>query len=338
MNNNSIFYSYIYLNPLKFGDYDYGSFHFNYEPFYVGKGYGTRLFVHLVQALQKINIYTRSHKLNIIKQILKSGISKEEYKQKFIIKIQENLTEFCAFGLEQFLINLIGRKDINSGPLVNLTDGGEGPFGKISCFKDKTFEEIYGVEKAKEIKDKANETRLENQKGKISTRLGKSYEEQYGIEKATELKLRLSRTRKRKAEMGYKPPITGRHHTDESREKMSISHKGKPNGRKGKTFEEIFGIEEAKRLKGLNSKNKKGNKNISGRISVTNEIEHFYIKPELLDEYLNRGFRQGLPKSHYKNNTIWVNNSISEKRISNDDFLIYKNQGFFKGRIFKKKK
>lgn len=42
--------------------------------------------------------------------------------------IAENISEESAIELECFLINLYGRKDLNTGILVNMTDGGEGVF------------------------------------------------------------------------------------------------------------------------------------------------------------------------------------------------------------------
>jgi hypothetical protein len=44
MNN---FYTYIYLDPRKPGNFKYGKYEFNYEPFYVGKGYNERCYIHL---------------------------------------------------------------------------------------------------------------------------------------------------------------------------------------------------------------------------------------------------------------------------------------------------
>lgn len=53
-------------------------------------------------------------------------------KKPIIKKLFENLTEKQAFKIEIRLIKELGRKDLNAGPLLNLTNGGEGHSG----FKD----------------------------------------------------------------------------------------------------------------------------------------------------------------------------------------------------------
>jgi hypothetical protein len=50
-------------------------------------------------------------------------INKTDYSVEII---QKNLSQEEAFELEIFLIELYGRKDINTGILCNLTDGGDG--------------------------------------------------------------------------------------------------------------------------------------------------------------------------------------------------------------------
>lgn len=44
--------------------------------------------------------------------------------------VQDGLQEWAAFELEVALIALYGRRDLGRGPLVNLTDGGDGPAGQ----------------------------------------------------------------------------------------------------------------------------------------------------------------------------------------------------------------
>lgn len=113
MNN---FYVYVYLDPRKKGSYTYGKYSFEYEPFYVGKGKGNRYKQHLLECSLKYN----NIKNNKIKLIIKNGLN------PIILKIDKNLTEQKALNLEEYLIKKIGRIKLNSGPLTNLTNGGEG--------------------------------------------------------------------------------------------------------------------------------------------------------------------------------------------------------------------
>lgn len=85
-------------------------------PFYVGKGINNRALQHLTDN------YTKSYnplKTNKINSILKEG-----YEIGIEILYQNNEPE--AYLKEQELIKQYGRKDIGTGPLTNLNDGGSG--------------------------------------------------------------------------------------------------------------------------------------------------------------------------------------------------------------------
>ena len=122
----NIFYVYIYLNPLKEGNYIYDKFSFKCEPFYVGKGKNDRCNVHLYYSNS-----TNKLKQNILNKI------KNENQKPIIIKLYENLSEYSAHRMEMCLIKLIGRRDLNLGTLSNLSDGGEGSSGAIYDYEKR---------------------------------------------------------------------------------------------------------------------------------------------------------------------------------------------------------
>ena len=110
------YYIYIYLNPLKPGKYKYKKFEFDFEPFYVGLGKNNRINQHISES--KYNKH-KSLKDNLILKILKNE------KEPIRYKLYENLTLYSAIRFEKYLIKLIGRRDLNTGSLPNLTIGGE---------------------------------------------------------------------------------------------------------------------------------------------------------------------------------------------------------------------
>jgi hypothetical protein len=118
------YYVYVYLDPRKPGDYNYGEFHFDYEPFYVGKGKSGRDKWHLLYR-------TKNKKFtNKIKKIIR-----ETDNFPIIQRYKENMSEFGALDLEKIMEATIGRQ--LNGPLCNLYPGGFG-----SCPSKDTYDEV----------------------------------------------------------------------------------------------------------------------------------------------------------------------------------------------------
>jgi len=109
------YYIYVYLDPRKKGLFKYGEFEFEFEPFYVGQGF--------TKGRWKDLIGRSKYFKRIINKIKESG------SEPLVIKLKENLMKKEIDLLEIELIDIIGRKNLNKGPLINFTNGGEGTIG-----------------------------------------------------------------------------------------------------------------------------------------------------------------------------------------------------------------
>lgn len=93
-------------DPRRF--YTYAYLREDGTPYYVGKGEGNRA-------------YTKSRNEKI----------KPPKNKSRIIFLKKNLLEEEAFTHEKYMIFVFGRKDLGTGILRNMSDGGEGPSGAI---------------------------------------------------------------------------------------------------------------------------------------------------------------------------------------------------------------
>ncbi len=147
----SNFYIYIYLDPRKPGYYCYNNTCFLFEPVYIGKGKNGRY--------RNLNENRRNRyfirKINKIKQSILEPI---------VFKLYENLNEQQSFELEIKLIKEIGRIDLR-GPLVNMTDGGEGISGLV--FSNEHKRRISESNKGKILSEERKKKISEKEKGKI---------------------------------------------------------------------------------------------------------------------------------------------------------------------------
>lgn len=202
-----IYYIYIYLNVLNEGKFNYNDYNFDYEPFYIGMGKNKRYKDHLSK-----NSRSKKHiKNNIINEILDND------KIPIIIKIKENISHIEAAKLEIELISLIGRLDLDKGPLTNLTNGGDSSgFKHSEETKKKASKRLsginnhfYGTKRPQHSKFMESNNPMFNDE--VLEKHWISCHTKEFIEKAKERSI------------GDKNPFYGKKHSDETKLKLSKS-------------------------------------------------------------------------------------------------------------------
>lgn len=151
--------------------------------------------------------------------------------------VKENLTEYEAFALERNLIVKYGRKDLGTGILRNLTEGGEGASGRIAKLEsiEKRVAKNTGKKRTPEQKKRmslAQKGRIpteytEEQKAEISRKISES---QKGKSKSNAMKAKLSQLNK-----GKSPGLRSEETKQKMRKPKSEAHrKAISDGRKAK--------------------------------------------------------------------------------------------------------
>ena len=118
------------VNPNRF--YTYAYLREDKTPYYIGKGTGDR-------------IYSTNRRNNPPKD------------KSRIIFLKQNLTEEEAFRHEIYMIAVFGRKDLGTGILHNLTDGGDGASGYV--FSEETRKKMRERTPSEETRKKMSEAK-----------------------------------------------------------------------------------------------------------------------------------------------------------------------------------
>jgi len=159
------------------------------EIFYVGKGQGNRCYDHIAEAKKegnKGNLLKKSK----IRKILKHGL------EPVVTIVYKTLNEQDAYDEEGRRVKLYGRRDLGTGPLTNLNDGGTGSSAMSQETKDKIQASRGEFRHTEETKQKIREANA-------------------GTEHSEETKLKISEA------------LTGREVSEESKQNMSISAKNR---------------------------------------------------------------------------------------------------------------
>jgi hypothetical protein len=120
------YYAYVYRDPIT------------KLPFLVGKGTKMRAWDHLKRK-------DHHHATYKIQKILREGNSPD-------IEIIPAIDEDHAYFLEKCLVSVFGRLDLGTGPLCNLTDGGDGIRNLSPESKARRYEKTRGQKRTPETR------------------------------------------------------------------------------------------------------------------------------------------------------------------------------------------
>ena len=189
-----MFYTYMWLRE-------------NGTPYYVGKGSGKRAFY-------------------------KHRRTSNPPFDKSLILTQEYPTEQDAFYAEKFLIAYYGRKDLGTGMLMNLTDGGDAPPIRLGKRSEETSEKISKALVGRHLSSAHRYKVLKNLEKTRGHRKGKKHSEEAKEKMSASHKASMSEERKcamslakRKSMEGKPNSFLGKTHSSGTRKRISETKK-----------------------------------------------------------------------------------------------------------------
>jgi len=158
------FYTYAYLREDK-------------TPYYIGKGTGDR-------------IYSTNKRIKPPKD------------KSRIIYLKQNLTEEEAFRHEIYMIDVFGRKDLGTGILYNMTNGGDGTSGWVPSEENKKNISNAKKNPSEETRRKIGDSRIKN--GSTLTEEGREKMKKLGLKNKKESRGIFGQTPEQRSENGRK--------------------------------------------------------------------------------------------------------------------------------------
>ena len=133
---------------------------------------------------------------------------------------------------------------------------------------------------------------------------------------------------------GEKHPMYGKHHSKETKQKMSKAHIGKylSEEHKQKISASAKGKHHSEETKQKMSKTK------TGKIVINNGINNKHIVTEDLKHYLSLGYVKGYICNNSNAKRVHINNGNICKFVKQEDLQQYLSDGWKKGRLFTKNK
>ena len=224
--------------------------------FYIGKGKNNRMYDHVKHTKSGKISNNNRHLFNKINKLLKNDIDIKH------IKLHENIEEREALRLESMTIKDIGLDKLcnmkSDGVYIEYSDElrkkmsdahkGNIPWnkGKRNIYSDETLEKIR-IGRSKQVSGMLGRKHTKETKQKMSDgKKGKNWEELYGEKKAKTMK-----NNSRIAKLGTKL-------SQESKDKISVRHKGRISHIKGQTWNDIDGEEKSNIIRKKLSQSRKG--------------------------------------------------------------------------------